>query len=65
MGFTTEEYDAVELAVPSGAERVMISLYYQTTSREFVEFLRDEINGVGNTTLASPAPSGEAEAYIV
>jgi hypothetical protein len=46
-----------------GAARVDVTLYYQGTSREFVEFLRDEINGTGGT-LTSPTPSGEAVAYI-
>jgi hypothetical protein len=60
--FSSEEYaggfDFVSLNIPSGAARVEVNLYYQTTSREYVEFLRDEINGTGNLTL----PSG---AYIV
>src|SRR5690606_5072096 len=51
--FTAEEYaggyDDVELTVPAGAERVEIRLYYQTTSREYIEFLRDQINGVADT----------------
>jgi hypothetical protein len=34
------------------------------TSKEYVEFLRDEINGDG-TTLTTPVPSGEALAYII
>ncbi len=59
--FTAEEYaggyDDVELTVPAGAERVEIRLYYQTTSREYIEFLRDQINGVADTL-----PS---EAYII
>ncbi|MFO7715292.1 dockerin type I domain-containing protein [Desulfosarcina sp.] len=41
-------YDDVNLAgtvFPAGAARVEIVLYYQGTSREYVEFLRDEING--------------------
>jgi len=65
--FTAEEYaggyDEVELALPAGADRVEARLYYQTTSREYVEFLRDEINGVAST-LTHPTPSGEPEAYI-
>ncbi len=71
--FTAEEYaggyDAVVLTdygvTLPGADRLEIALYYQTTSREYVEFLRDEINGTGNLTLPSPTPSGEPEAYIV
>lgn len=52
--FTAQEYaggyDAVSLNIPAGAEQVEVSLYYQTTSREYIEFLRDEINGYSNTT---------------
>jgi hypothetical protein len=71
--FTAAEYaggyDAVNLAdygvtIP-GADYVEVNLYYQTTSREYIEFLRDEINGSGNLTLSSPTPSGEANAYVV
>ena len=66
--FSDEEYaggyDEVEIDIPSGGDRAEITLYYQTTSREYVEFLRDEINGVGDT-LSSPTPSGEPEAYII
>jgi hypothetical protein len=48
-------YDAVALAVPPGAAGVEVTLYYQTTSREYVEFLRDEIRGSGRLTLPSDA----------
>jgi hypothetical protein len=44
---------------------VEVNLYYQTTSREYIEFLRDEINGTGNLTLSSPTPSGEPNAYVI
>ena len=57
-------YDEVSLTVAEGADRVWVSLYYQTTSREYIEFLRDEINGTGGT-LSSPTSSGETEAYII
>ncbi len=65
----TGGYDDVDLAdygisIP-GANSVEVNLYYQTTSREYIEFLRDEINGTGNLTLSSPTPSGEPQAYIV
>lgn len=66
--FTVEEYaggyDEVTFPKPPGAAGWVATLYYQTTSKEYVEFLRDEINGTGGT-LASPTPSGEADAYIV
>ena len=60
--YTADEYaggiDDVLLSIPAGADSVVINLYYQTTSREYIEFLRDEINGSGNLTLPG-------EAYIV
>jgi MYXO-CTERM domain-containing protein len=47
--FTAAEYsggyDEVSLTVPTGAAQIVVSLYYQVTSREYVEFLRDEIKG--------------------
>lgn len=65
--FTAAEYtgghDQVSLTLPAGASRIDVRVYYQTTSREYVEFLRDEINGTGSS-LASPTPSGEMKAYV-
>jgi hypothetical protein len=58
-------YDEVALNIPAGADYVEVNLYYQTTSREYIEFLRDEINGNGIETLSSPTPSGEPNAYVV
>jgi len=67
--FTSAEYaggyDDVAITIPSGADSVEVTLYYQTTSREYMEFLRDEIKGTGNLTLSSPTPSGEPTAYII
>ncbi len=60
--FTAAEYaggyDEVHLDVPAGADEVEVKVYYQTTSREYVEFLRDEINGTGRLSLP-------ASAYVV
>ncbi|HOI09900.1 MAG TPA: multiheme c-type cytochrome, partial [Myxococcota bacterium] len=65
--FTAAEYagghDAVALELPPGATRVEVTLYYQATSREYVAFLRDEINGLA-ATLSSPTPTGEALTYV-
>jgi hypothetical protein len=74
--FTTAEYgggyDDVSLidyglSLP-GADHVRVTLYYQTTSREYIEFLRDEINGTGNLTLPTtpgvPGPPDPAS-YII
>ena len=57
-------YDEVTIALPAGTERVEAGLYYQTTSREFIEFLRNEINGT-NGTLTGPGPGSGEDAYIV
>ena len=66
--FTAAEYaggfDEVNLTIPQNAEYVAVALYYQGTSREYIEFLKDEINGTADT-LSSPTPSGEPNAYIV
>ncbi|HEY5621036.1 MAG TPA: hypothetical protein VIR77_00405, partial [Pontiella sp.] len=52
-------YDEVTVTLPAGTERIEAGLYYQTTSREFVEFLRDEINGTTNTTLTGIGAGGD------
>ncbi len=66
--FSQEEYaggyDFVTLMIPQNAEYINIKLYYQGTSREYIEFLRDQINGQGST-LSSPTPSGQPQAYII
>jgi hypothetical protein len=65
--FSAAEYaggwDDVSLTLPAGADRVEVTLWYQTTSREFISFLRNEINGTGGT-LVSPTPSGRHSAYV-
>jgi hypothetical protein len=65
--FTADEYaggyDEVIVTKPAGTDRWEAALYYQTTSKEYVEFLRDEIAGTA-ITLKSPTPSGESNAYI-
>jgi hypothetical protein len=48
-------YDEVTVELPPGTQRIEAGLYYQTTSREFIEFLRDEINGVGGTLSGTGA----------
>jgi hypothetical protein len=56
-------YDEHTLLLPSGCDRFEVRLYYQTTSREYVEFLRDEINGTA-VSLSSPGVSGDP-AYLI
>ena len=66
--FTPEEYaggyDQVTIDLPSGTASWNATLYYQTTSKEYIEFLRDQINGDAQT-LSSPTQSGEPLAYII
>jgi hypothetical protein len=51
--YTPEEYlggyDDVSLSLVPAADAVEVRLYYQTTSREYISFLRGEINGTGGT----------------
>jgi hypothetical protein len=51
--FTAEEYaggyDRLSIEKPNGTAYWNATLYYQTTSKEYIEFLRDEINGDGGT----------------
>jgi hypothetical protein len=66
--FTSDEYtggyDDVSLTIPAGADLVEVGLYYQTTSREYIEFLRDEIKGTGNLTLTGTGAGGDPP-YVV
>ncbi|MCX7992050.1 MAG: cytochrome c family protein [Fimbriimonadales bacterium] len=66
--FTPEEYaggyDEVSLQVPAGADRVEVNLYYQVTSREYMEFLRDEINGTGRLTLPARAYIAQTDPFF-
>ncbi|HSN78397.1 MAG TPA: hypothetical protein VL334_25285, partial [Anaerolineae bacterium] len=58
-------YDAITVTIPVTAAIVDIGLYYQTTSREYVEFLRREINGEAPLTLPDPDPGTPGnQAYI-
>jgi hypothetical protein len=55
-------FDDVVLSIVPGADYVEVDLYYQTTSRENIKFLRDEINGTGNQTLTG---DGGEPPYII
>jgi hypothetical protein len=66
--FTSAEYtggyDDVSLNIASGADTVEVTVYYQGTSREYIAFLRDEINGDGPKTLQPKAPD-YLDPYII
>jgi hypothetical protein len=57
-------YDDVSLTIATGADSVEVNLYYQTTSREYIEFLRDEINGTGNQTLPADAYVAQTDGFF-
>jgi hypothetical protein len=58
-------YDEVSLVLPAGADRVEVNLYYQVTSREYIEFLRDEINGTaGKRTLPDNAYIAQSDPFF-
>jgi hypothetical protein len=65
--FTSAEYvggyDEVTLQIPVSADTVEVNLYYQTTSREYVEFLRDEINGIA-TSLPTSAYIAQTDPFF-
>jgi hypothetical protein len=56
-------YDDQSLAIAPNAVVVEVNLYYQGTSREYVRFLRDEINGTGGT-LTGEGKGGDP-AYLI
>jgi hypothetical protein len=37
-----QHWDETDFAIPVDAARAVVTLYYQTTSKEYIEFLRDE-----------------------
>jgi hypothetical protein len=65
--FTAAEYaggyDEVVIPKPEGANGWTATLYYQSTSKEYIEFLRDEIKGTVRT-LDGPTAGGDATAYL-
>jgi hypothetical protein len=56
-------YDDVTLAKPAGTASYSATLYYQTTSQEYITFLRDQIKGTANT-LKGNGVAGDAP-YLV
>jgi hypothetical protein len=45
-------WDDTSYAIPAGAVQAVVTLYYQTTSREYIEFLRDANTTDGTGALA-------------
>ncbi len=57
-----QNWDLTAYDLPVGAVRAEVRLYYQTASREYIEFLRDEgiPGGAGDTLYALWAGSGKS-----
>lgn len=71
-GSTYEHYDAVQLVVPAGAARAEISLMYQPTSWEYIQFLALANDGnnaflgdEGNVMLDAWLNTGMAEPHVM
>ncbi len=62
-----EYYDTTLYAIPSGALRVEVTLYYQSMSREFIEFLRDNgtPGGAGQAMYDLWADSGKCPPEVM
>ena len=56
-------YDEVTLIPPEGVVGIEATLYYQTTSKEYIEFLRDEVNG-DNPTLPPEAYIAQTDPFF-
>ncbi len=60
-------WDTTDYAIPSGATSVSVTLYYQSTSREYIEFLRDEntTNAAGQTLYDFWASNGKCPPEVM
>ncbi|MBW2733575.1 MAG: hypothetical protein JRH20_14400 [Deltaproteobacteria bacterium] len=58
-------YDDVSLTLPVNADRVEVVLYYQVTSREYIEFLRHQIAGTpSRQTLPAAAYIAQTDPFF-
>jgi hypothetical protein len=57
-----QHWDGANYILPVASDRLEVTLYYQTTSKEYVEFLRDEntTNQAGNTMHSAWTGNGRA-----
>jgi hypothetical protein len=68
--FTGEEYVGgyhdVTVPKPAGATGFSADLYYQGTSKEYIEFLRDQVRGTGDnlTPALTTTGAGGTDAYV-
>lgn len=62
-----QHWDDTEYALPAEAESVYVTLYYQTTSKEYVEFLRDAntTNSAGQDLYDAWVAQGKAPPEVM
>lgn len=67
-----QNWDQTLYSIPAGASRVEVNLNYQSTSKEFVEFLRDEnidnefdVNGAGQMIYSIWENTGRAAPVVM
>jgi hypothetical protein len=60
-------WDDTQYDLPATAESVLVTLYYQTTSKEYVEFLRDEntTNSAGQDLYDAWFAQGKSEPFVM
>ncbi len=66
--FSGEHWDDTFFDVPSNALAAIVTIYYQTTSREFIEFLRDNDlgeEGLGKTAYDLWVKHGKSQPVIM
>jgi len=60
-------WDDTSFPIPNGATRAVVSVYHQTTSKEYVEFLRDEntTNSAGDIAYDEWAAAGMSQPVLM
>jgi hypothetical protein len=60
-------WDDTSFPIPAGATRAVVSVYYQTTSKEYIEFLRDEntTNDTGDIAYDEWAAAGRSAPVLM
>jgi hypothetical protein len=46
-------WDDTMYTIPAGTEEAVVTLYYQSTSKEYIEFLRDSVGGFNDAGIAA------------
>jgi mono/diheme cytochrome c family protein len=62
-----ENFDITNFGIPAGAASADVRVYYQSTSKEYVEFLRDEntTNAAGQTMYDVWVATGKSEPVVM